>query len=233
MARVIYHRGARRILPLRMIAGHGAASESGAAIAARLRKDAGATVVGVDLRNADVVATCPPPPVAPRRSQGTNARRRLGSTASSPAPDSGPDVADHAAIASVNYFGAQVLLERAPAAAGTRRSRRRAISVELHHDPRCGIAAGRSLASAATRPRSARWRRPCPGRPSTPGRNWQLTRWLRRVAPTPNGRARVSASTPVAAGPVQTRCCRAASDHPIFGPAIRGFPVPTGVAQPR
>ena len=137
-----------------VIAVTGSASGIGAAIRARLRRD-GAEVIGVDLREAEVVADLSTRRDAARRSRGSNApRRRLDGVVV--CAGVGPHVTDHPAIVSVNYFGAQALRR---AVAGAAAAGGVAISA-IHHHPsarRRGVAAGRSL------PRRRRGRSPRAG----------------------------------------------------------------------
>src|SRR5207249_438433 len=64
------------------------------------------------------------------------------------------------------------------------------------------------------------------GHPAYAGAKLALTRWVRRMAPD-WARAGVRLNA-VAPGPVATPLLEAGLAHPIYGPAIRGFPVPAG-----
>ena len=210
-----------------MIAVTGSGSGIGAGIAARLRRD-GAEVIGIDLRNADIVADLS---TAAGRMAAIAAVERVavnGLDGLVTCAGLGPHVDDHPAIASVNYFGAQVLLEalrpllaRAPSPAAVVISSNSSalpgaeselVDICLSGDE----AAARELAATQ------------PGQMVYAGSKLALTRWLRRVAPTPEWAGAGIRLNAIAPGPVQTPLLQGGLDHPIFGPAIRGFPVPVG-----
>jgi NAD(P)-dependent dehydrogenase (short-subunit alcohol dehydrogenase family) len=60
------------------------------------------------------------------------------------------------------------------------------------------------------------------------GAKLALIRWVRRTAPAAGWAGAGVRLNAVAPGPVTTPLLRAGLDHPDFGPAIRGFPVPLG-----
>src|SRR5437016_160439 len=64
------------------------------------------------------------------------------------------------------------------------------------------------------------------GRAAYAGAKRALARWVRRNAPAwAEAGIRLNA---VAPGAVLTPLLRDGLDHPVFGPAIRGFPIPAG-----
>lgn len=212
---------------MRTIAVTGSASGIGAAIRARLERD-GARVIGVDVRNADVIADLSTPAgraaaVAGIEQAGANSLDGLVACAGL-----GPQVADHAAIASVNYFGAQVLLERLRPALG-RGTQPAAVAISSNSTTIPG--AESPLVPACLDGNEAIVREMATtlaGHQVYAGAKLALTRWLRRVAPTTEWAGAGIRLNAVAAGPVQTPLLQAGLDHPVFGPAIRAFPVPTG-----
>jgi len=211
----------------RLIAVTGSASGIGAGIAARLQRD-GARVIGIDLRNADVAADLS---TADGRAAAIAAVERAapaGLDGLVACAGLGPHVADLPAIASVNYFGAQDLLAGLrPLLARTGQPAAVAISSNSSALPGAESplvdaclagdeAAVRALAATLS------------GHAVYAGSKLALTRWLRRVAPTPEWAGAGIRLNAVAAGPVQTPLLAAGLEHPVYGPAIRGFPVPTG-----
>jgi len=92
-----------------MIAVTGSASGIGAGIAARLRRD-GEEVIGVDLRNAEVIADLST--AVGRAAAIAGIAHHAGDALNGVVACAGlgPHVSDHPAIAAVNYFGAQQLL---------------------------------------------------------------------------------------------------------------------------
>jgi NAD(P)-dependent dehydrogenase (short-subunit alcohol dehydrogenase family) len=212
---------------MRVIAVTGSASGIGAGICARLRRD-GAEVIGVDLRAAEVVADLSTAAGRSAAIAGIERAATHGLDGIVACAGLGPHVTDHPAIASVNYFGAQVLLDalRPLLARGAQPA---AVAISSNsttipgaESPLVDLCLGGD--EAAVRALAATE----PGQTVYAGSKLALTRWLRRVAPSPEWAGAGIRLNAVAAGPVQTPLLQGGLDHPIFGPAIRGFPVPTG-----
>lgn len=213
----------------RLIAVTGSASGIGAAIRARLQRD-GARVLGIDVRDADVVADLSTAAGRGAASAAVERAAAAGLDGLVACAGLGPHVTDLAAIASVNYFGAQELLAalRPALARGTRPA---AVAISSNSTTIPGAESELvDLCLAGDEAAARRLAATLPGQTVYAGSKLALTRWLRRVAPSPDWAGAGIRLNAVAAGPVQTPLLQGGLEHPIYGPAIRGFPIPTGAA---
>lgn len=210
-----------------MIAVTGSASGIGAGIAARLRRD-GAEVVGIDLREADVVADLSTPAGRAAAIAGVERAAANGLAGLVACAGLGPHVADHPAIASVNYFGAQALLDGLrPLLA--RAGRAAAVAISSNSTTMPGAESELvEVCLSGDEPAARALAATLPGQMVYAGSKLALTRWLRRAAPSPEWAGAGIRLNAVAAGPVRTPLLEGGLQHPIYGPAIRGLPVPTG-----
>jgi NAD(P)-dependent dehydrogenase (short-subunit alcohol dehydrogenase family) len=209
-----------------VIAVTGSASGIGAAVRARLERD-GAAVLGVDRRDAEVVAD-----LATREGRAAaiaTVRERCGGRLDGlvACAGLGPQVPALETIVAVNYFGAVATLDglrECLAAAGGAAVAVSSNSSSLPNAEsplveRClddDEDGARALAVTL------------PGATVYASSKLALARWVRRQAPGPawaGARARLNAIAP---GAVHTPLLQEGLDHPVLGPAIRGFPIPTG-----
>jgi len=206
----------------------GSASGIGAAIRARLERE-GHRVIGVDLRNAEVIADLAT--AAGRDAAIAAVEERCGGRLDGlvVCAGVGPHVGDAALIVSLNYFGAQRLLDGLrPALAHGDAPAAVAISSNSSTIPNTDspmVAAcldndepeARRLAATAM-----------PSGPIYGGSKLALTRWVRRHAARPEWAGAGIRLNAVAPGPIQTPLLQAGLDVAFYGPAIRNFPVPAG-----
>jgi NAD(P)-dependent dehydrogenase (short-subunit alcohol dehydrogenase family) len=212
---------------MRVSAVTGSASGIGAAIRARLTRD-GQRVIGIDLRNADVVADLGTPDG--RAAAIAAVERESGGRLDGlvVCAGVGPQIADKPLIVSLNYFGAQVLLDGLRAAlAGGRQAAAVAISSNSSSLPNTDS----PLVTACLEGDEHEARRlagTLEGQPVYGGSKLALTRWVRRHAPRPAWAGAGIRLNAVAPGPIQTPLLQGGLDDARYGPAIRGFPIPTG-----
>ncbi|HLY36409.1 MAG TPA: SDR family oxidoreductase [Candidatus Binatia bacterium] len=203
----------------------GAASGIGAAVRARLEA-AGERVIGVDLRDAEVVADLARP--EGRAAAAAEIRRACGGRLDGVVACAGigPHVEPAATIVSLDYFGAVATLAdlRDALAAGERPA---AVAVSSNSSTLPGsdtAIVGACLAGDENAAR--RLAGELGGHAAYAGAKRAVARWVRRNAPAWAGAGiRLNA---VAPGAVETALLRDGLDHPVFGPAIRGFPIPAG-----
>jgi len=210
-----------------VIAVTGSASGIGAATRARLTRD-GQRVIGVDLRDAEVVADLSTP--AGRSAAIAAVERDCGGRLDGlvVCAGVGPHVADQALIVSLNYFGAQRILDglRPALARGTQPA---AVAISSNSSTLPG--ADSALVAACLDGDEASARQlavALAGQQIYGASKLALTRWLRRQAPRAEWAGAGIRLNAVAPGPIQTPLLQGGLDDARYGPAIRGFPIPTG-----
>ncbi|MCW5891685.1 MAG: SDR family oxidoreductase [bacterium] len=210
-----------------MVALSGAASGIGAAVRARLLCD-GARVIGVDLGDAEVCADLATPAGRRAAVDGVRALAPQGLTGAVACAGLGPHVPDRGLLVSVNYFGAAELLEglrpllvgrpgaAAVAVASNSASLPNAVDALVDHclagDENAARTAAATLHGASAYAASKR----------------ALACWVRRSATGPDWAGRSVRLNAVAPGAVQTPLLDGSLADPVLGPAVRGFPIPTG-----
>ena len=165
-----------------VIAVTGSASGIGAAIRARLARD-GQRVIGIDLRDAEVIADLAT--AAGRAAAIAAVERACGGRLDGlvVCAGVGPHVTDQALIVSLNYFGAQALLDGLRDRAGARRRSRPRWRSRRTRAP-CPTPTRRwSLPASPATNRGAPLAAAVAGQPVYGGSKLALTRWVRRHAP--------------------------------------------------
>ncbi len=210
----------------------GAASGIGAAVCARLRQ-AGHSVIGVDVKASDVVADLSVP--QGRRDAVGAVLRRCGGRLDGlvACAGLGPHVKPHGKIVEVNFFGAVSFLEGlrpALAAAGS------ASAVAISSNS-IGFVPGADgdLAKACLAREEGR-ATDLAGAVHGPvvyaATKLALTRWVRKQAVTSDWAGAGIRLNALAFGAVQTPLLQDGLEHPELGNAIRNLPVPLGIGTP-
>ena len=208
---------------MRVIAVTGSASGIGAALRARL-ETAGERVIGVGRRDAEVIADlgCGDGWAAAVACVEAACDGRLDGLVA--CAGVGPQVAPASAIVSIDYFGAQTLL------AGLRSSlAAAAVAVCSNFSTLPGADGPVAAACLAEDEEDARRLALARGgHPAYAGAKLALGRWVRRSAPGAEWAGAGVRLNAVAPGAVLTPLLQDGLEHPVFGPAIRSFPIPTG-----
>lgn len=210
----------------------GAASGIGAAVSERLHR-AGHSVIGVDVKESDVVADLS---MTQGRKDGVGAvLRRCGGRLDGfvACAGLGPHVKPHGKIVEVNFFGAIAFLEGlrpALAAAGSAS----ALAISSNSIGFVPGADGELAMACLAREegRATDLAGAVHGPVVYAATKLALTRWVRKQAVTDAWAGAGIRLNAVAFGAVQTPLLQDGLEHPELGPAIRNLPVPLGIGTP-
>jgi NAD(P)-dependent dehydrogenase (short-subunit alcohol dehydrogenase family) len=204
-------------------------SASGIGLATRNRlAAAGDDVIGVDLRDAEVLADLATP--AGRAAAIAAVLQATGGRIDGlvACAGVGPECEPWSTIVSLNYFGVHALLEGLrPALAAAESPAAVAVSSNSSTLPN----ADTPLVDACLEGKEAEARAlaaTLDGHRTYAGSKLALARWVRRNAPGADWAASGVRLNAVAPGAVLTPLLQRGLDHPAYGPAIRNFPIPLG-----
>jgi NAD(P)-dependent dehydrogenase (short-subunit alcohol dehydrogenase family) len=205
----------------------GSASGIGAATRQWLEDD-GHSVIGIDVRDAEVIADLASPSGRALAIAAVLQATRGCLDGLVACAGVGPQVDPWSTIVSLNYFGAQVILEglRAALAAGEQPA---AVVVSSNSSMLPGADTPLVAAClAGDEDEARRLATDIDGHRTYAGSKLAVSRWVRRNAPSPEWAGAGIRLNAVAAGATLTPLLQAGLDDPIFGPAIRDFPIPLG-----
>ena len=201
----------------------GSASGIGLAVRRQLEAD-GTRVIGIDLRDAEILADLT---TSAGRAHAIAAVRaatggRLNGLVA--CAGVGPHVEPWPMIVSLNYFGAEAVLAGLRDALAAARGA--AVAVSSNSSTLAGPDVEMLVAACLAGDEAEARRLAADGHSVYGASKLALARWVRRTAPD-WARAGIRLNA-VAPGAVATPLLAAGLAHEVYGPAIRGFPIPTG-----
>jgi NAD(P)-dependent dehydrogenase (short-subunit alcohol dehydrogenase family) len=210
----------------RTVALSGSASGIGRAVRERLER-AGQRVIGVDLRDAEVIADLGSP--VGRAAATDGVLRAAGNELDGVVACAGlgPEHRDTAAIVSVNYFGAVAFLDGLRGALGAGHEPA-AVAVSSNSATLSPGADGPLAAACLAGDESGAQRLAMEGTGAYAASKLALARFVRRAAIAASWAGAGIRLNAVAPGATLTPLLQRGLDHPRLGAAIRGFPIPLG-----
>jgi NAD(P)-dependent dehydrogenase (short-subunit alcohol dehydrogenase family) len=204
----------------------GSASGIGHAVRARF-EGAGQRVIGVDLRDAEVLADLASP--AGRAAATDGVLRACGRSLDGVVACAGlgPEHHDTAGIVSVNYFGAVAFLEGLRDVLGAGRAPA-AVAVSSNSATLSPGADGPLAAACLAGDEAEARRLAADGTGAYASSKLALARFVRRQATGARWAGAGIRLNAVAPGATLTPLLQRGLDHPRLGAAIRGFPIPLG-----
>ena len=204
----------------------GSASGIGRAVRERLERG-GQRVIGVDLRDADVLADLATPAGRAAATDGVLQACGRSLDAVVACAGLGPEHEDAAAIVSVNYFGAVAFLEGVRGVLGAGRAPA-AVAVSSNSATLSPGADGPLAAACLAGDETEARRLAADGTGAYAASKLALARFVRRNATGADWAGAGIRLNAVAPGATLTPLLQRGLDHPTLGAAIRGFPIPLG-----
>jgi len=202
----------------------GSASGIGAAVRVELEKR-GHRVIGIDIEKADIIADLSTREGRAGAITAVLTQAPDGIDGLIPCAGLGPQVEPWSTIISVNFYGTVTLVEGLKDLLAARKGVVIIISSNSASLPGLNEELVKSMLDGDEN-KTRKLADSLDGHNSYAGSKLALTRWMRRKSPEwAREGVRMNA---VAPGATMTPLLQAGLDHPLYGDAIRNFPIPTG-----